>query len=327
MEKMILEKINLFRNKPTSFEKSAEMYYKTLKKSKKDLLANKLEAFISRFKSSKVVLKNISFCEKLSKSAQDELLNVIKNKGNLIFNNNTKELNDRLVKLDYIAEEVFEISDYGEEENIIFRLAINEFDSDKLIDEVLLGNKFLNVGISVNTYNNQILTNFIFASDNKQINKSDYGENQELKEAFDLFDIYHTGKLDQVTLKEAFIGLGFDKTSHSVYNAILKLNNNNKVIKQGGVDWDTFVSIIKDLAGDFESKEGLKKIFDLFIDDPKQDKISAETLKKVSKEIEDDTTYNEIVKILKRSSENGSEIDFEEFCRIMKDYEEINNHI
>jgi Ca2+-binding EF-hand superfamily protein len=319
----IVDNINSFRKNPSSFEKSAEQFYKMLKRSKKEQQANRLEKFIVKMKS-KSSLDNILVSQNISKIAQESLESIIKNKEILIVNDNNKFLKEKLNREGYHSQEYLEISDLGDIENLIFRIATNELITDKLVEEVFLSNKFKHLGIASSMYNNQILTNLIFLTDIKEISKVNQ-EDLELKEAFDLFDIYKTGKLDQVALKEAFIGLGFDKSSHSVYNAILKLNTNNKVIKQGGVDWDTFVTVIKALTGDFESKEGLKKIFDLFIDDPNQNKISAETLKRVSNEVEDDIAYNEIVKILKRSSENGCEIDFDEFCRIMKDYNEISN--
>ena len=140
-------------------------------------------------------------------------------------------------------------------------------------------------------------------------------EVDEIKQAFDLFDIYSTGKLDQVALHDAFKALGFEKDSYSVFSVINSFNTNNKVIKQGGVDWETFKDAVKSLIGDFDSKEGIRKLFELFVDDPNQDTITSDTLKKVAADLNDDLSNKELKEIMKRAAHNGVDIDFEEFYK------------
>ena len=53
----------------------------------------------------------------------------------------------------------------------------------------------------------------------------------------------------------------------------------------GGITFDDFVDAINDKLGDKESKEGIRRIFDLFIDDPNADTITLSSLKKISKEL------------------------------------------
>ena len=56
-------------------------------------------------------------------------------------------------------------------------------------------------------------------------------------------------------------------------------------MENGGINFDDFVDAINDKLEDKESKEGIKRIFDLFIDDPNADTITLRSLKKISKEL------------------------------------------
>ena len=42
-------------------------------------------------------------------------------------------------------------------------------------------------------------------------------------------------------------------------------------MENGGINFDDFVDAINDKLEDKESKEGIRRIFDLFIDDPNAD--------------------------------------------------------
>ena len=69
--------------------------------------------------------------------------------------------------------------------------------------------------------------------------------------------------------------------------------------------------------GDKESKEGKIIIFDLFIDDRNFDIISLSLLKKISKELWENMSDEELKDILERVNNNGVELAFEEFYDIM----------
>jgi Ca2+-binding EF-hand superfamily protein len=147
----------------------------------------------------------------------------------------------------------------------------------------------------------------------------------ELKEAFNLFDVYSTGLLDIKLIHDAFKSLGFDKDSYSVWFIILGLSQNKKVKEQGGVDYPTFKNAVDNIVGDFKSKEGLRKLFELFVDDPKEDKITITTLRRVSNELGDNATNTELKEVMKRSAENGIDIDFEEFYKILINYKNLHS--
>lgn len=316
----IFNLVNSFRSKPSSFEKTFNTISKALKRAKREDVGQELESYSKTLPKNQ--LNDLILSSGLSKAAEDNLLNIIKNSGKLGIPTENK-IKDRVNMFTTSSDNLLESCDQGDLDSLIPRLFISEFDPNRRIREALVSTNYKFIGIASADYMEDPITVIILATDVVEEVEVDYGDDSELKEAFDLFDIFHTGKLDEKALKEAFEALGFDKSSYSIYKSIIKMNGNNKVKKQGGVDWETFRDTIKELVGDLESKEGLRKLFELFVDDPKEDKISAETIRRVANELHDDITYNEIVNVLKRSSQNGVDIDFIEFCKIMDDYKEL----
>ena len=141
-------------------------------------------------------------------------------------------------------------------------------------------------------------------------------EVDEIKQAFDLFDTNGTGKIDPKELKAAMQSLGCDSKNPTIYQLIADLDTPESE-KNGGITFDDFVDAINDKLGDKESKEGIRRIFDLFIDDPNADTITLSSLKKISKELGENMSDEELKDMLERASKNGVELTFEEFYDIM----------
>ena len=133
-------------------------------------------------------------------------------------------------------------------------------------------------------------------------------EVDEIKQAFDLFDTSGTGKIDPKELKAAMQSLGFDSKNPTIYQLIADLDT-PEAEKNGDA--------INDKLGDKESKEGIRRIFDLFIDDPNADTITLSSLKKISKELGENMSDEELKDMLERASKNGVELTFDEFYDIM----------
>ena len=141
-------------------------------------------------------------------------------------------------------------------------------------------------------------------------------EVDEIRQAFDLFDTNGTGKIDPKELKAAMQSLGFDTKNPTIYTLIADLDT-PEAAKNGGVNFDDFVGSINNKLGDKESKEGIHRIFELFIDDPNADTITLSSLKKISKELGENMSDEELKDMLERASKNGVELTFEEFYDIM----------
>ena len=141
-------------------------------------------------------------------------------------------------------------------------------------------------------------------------------EVDEIKQAFDLFDTNGTGKIDPKELKAAMQSLGFDSKNPTIFQLIADLDT-PEAAKNGGIDFDNFVEAINNKLGDKESKEGIRRIFDLFIDDPNSDTITLNSLKKIVRELGENMTAEELKDMLERASSNGTELTFDEFYEIM----------
>lgn len=141
-------------------------------------------------------------------------------------------------------------------------------------------------------------------------------EVDEIRQAFDLFDTNGTGKIDPKELKAAMQSLGFDSKNPTIFQLIADLDT-SQAQKAGGIDFDSFVEAINNKLGDKETKEGIRRIFDLFIDDPNSDTITLNSLKKIARELGENMTTEELKDMLERASSNGTELTFEEFYEIM----------
>ena len=141
-------------------------------------------------------------------------------------------------------------------------------------------------------------------------------EVDEIRQAFDLFDTNGTGKIDPKELKAAMQSLGFDTKNQTIYTLIADLDT-PEAAKNGGVNFDDFVGSINNKLGDKESKEGIHRIFELFIDDPNADTITLSSLKKIAQELGENMSAEELKDMLERASANGTELTFDEFYEIM----------
>ena len=141
---------------------------------------------------------------------------------------------------------------------------------------------------------------------------------EELSEAFNLFDRNNTGKINISELKEAMETLGFGERNPMIFQMVLELEK-NQAAKKDGISFETFIDSLNNKLGDYNSKDGLRKLFELFIDNPNKTTINAETLIKIRDSL-GDTSVDDLAidDIVQRVSINGDqEISFEEFYQYM----------
>ena len=141
-------------------------------------------------------------------------------------------------------------------------------------------------------------------------------EVEEIRTAFELFDTNQSGRIDPKELKAAMQSLGFDNKNPTIYQIIADLDTPDNA-KKGGVDFDSFVEAINDKLGDKESKEGINRIFQLFIDDPNADSITLHSLRRIARELGEQMSEEELREMLERASSDGHELKFDEFYAIM----------
>lgn len=135
-----------------------------------------------------------------------------------------------------------------------------------------------------------------------------------IKEAFDLFDADKSGKIDTTELKEALETIKLPSESATLQNIMESLDSD----KSGNVDFNEFINLLSAKAAVGDTREDLKKVFDLFTGG-KTNKITIETLRGIATELSDlNLTENEMQEMISRADNNKDKaVDFEEFYQIM----------
>ncbi len=141
-------------------------------------------------------------------------------------------------------------------------------------------------------------------------------EYDEIRQAFELFDTNSTGRINPTELKQAMQSLGFDSRNPTIYDMIVELDT-PEAAKKGGIDIDQFVEAINNKLGDKDSREGVHRIFQLFVSDPDATSITSADLKRIAKELGENMSKEELDDMLKRASSSGHDLTFDEFYEIM----------
>ena len=136
-------------------------------------------------------------------------------------------------------------------------------------------------------------------------------EIEELREAFNLFDTEGRGTINPRDLKAAMHSLNFEVKNPIIYEIISDMDTGSE-----GIAFEPFLEILTTKLGDRKSKEGVDRIFRLF-DNDRSNTIDVNDLKKVTKEIGENMSTEELKKLLHRTAKNGVEITPEDFYQIM----------
>ena len=141
-------------------------------------------------------------------------------------------------------------------------------------------------------------------------------EIEEIKRAFNKYDINKTGKIEPKRFLKEMLSMGLNMKAPYIYK-IMKEFDTEEVEKNGGVPIDEILNAMNNQLGNTESEEGIKHIFDLFKENPEDDTLSLNSLKKIAFSFGIKITDEEIKNMLERASENGEGLTFDEFCKVM----------
>ena len=141
-------------------------------------------------------------------------------------------------------------------------------------------------------------------------------ENEDLRQAFDLFDIKENGKIDPSEIKETMKQLGFDTKNPTIYKIIEDLDTEESK-SNGGISFSEFSEIMHKRLGDRESKEGARRIFDLFVDDENAEYIPLESLKKIAKELGEKMSEDDLKEMIECATKNDGQLNFDDFYYII----------
>nr|KAF6479452.1 hypothetical protein HJG59_002732 [Molossus molossus] len=139
-------------------------------------------------------------------------------------------------------------------------------------------------------------------------------QKQEIKEAFDLFDIDGSGTIGVKELKIAMQALGFEPKKEEVKQLIAEVDKEGT----GTISFEDFFAIMSIKMNEKDEKEELLKAFKLF-DDDDTGSITLNNIKRVAKELGENLTDDELKEMLDEADHDGDgEINEEEFLRMMQ---------
>jgi Ca2+-binding EF-hand superfamily protein len=104
----------------------------------------------------------------------------------------------------------------------------------------------------------------------------------------------------------------FDVANPDLFTIIKELNN------EEWVTWPNFAAHVVGRMSDRKTEEGLRTIFNLFIDNPDLETITFDTFKRICNEVGENMSDEEMKNILEITTQSGNDIGFEDFCQYMK---------
>jgi centrin-1 len=140
----------------------------------------------------------------------------------------------------------------------------------------------------------------------------------EIKEAFDLFDTDGSGTISTEELRKALQNLGIDARNQTLLNMMSDLDKD----RSGSIDFDEFISMMTAQMSDTDSREDLRKVYNLFLGDDSgsrvNNKIQLQHLKRVARELNEAMSDEELLEMITRADlDRDGAVDFEEFYAIM----------
>ena len=147
----------------------------------------------------------------------------------------------------------------------------------------------------------------------KDVVNSDGGD---IKEAFELFDSNGDGKINVREIRGAMQSIGYDEKNPTVYEVITELDNPRSK-NSGGATFNDFCQTVNYRVPEKETTEDLRKVFNLFLDDPNSNTTSLESIKRVADELGENIEELELGAMLNKASKSGDKLTFEDFVAIM----------
>nr|XP_044987666.1 centrin-4 isoform X2 [Jaculus jaculus] len=139
-------------------------------------------------------------------------------------------------------------------------------------------------------------------------------QKQEIKEAFDLFNVDGSGTIDVKELKIAMRALGFEPKKEEIKHMIAEIDNEGT----GTINFEDFFVVMSVKMSEKDENEEILKAFKLF-DDDATGRITLNNIKRVAKELGENVTEEELQEMLDEADRDGDgEINEEEFLRLMK---------
>ncbi|XP_061603567.1 centrin-3 isoform X2 [Phyllopteryx taeniolatus] len=158
-------------------------------------------------------------------------------------------------------------------------------------------------------------TSDVFADKSKRKKRKELSDEQkhEIREAFELFDTDKDNQIDYHELKVAMRALGFELKKVDV----MQILKDYDMEGSGKIAFEDFNEVVSELILQRDPKEEILKAFRLF-DDDESGTISLRNLKRVARELGENTSEEELRSMIDAFDGDGDgEINQEEFLSIM----------
>lgn len=316
----LLMEINKFRQTPLSIEKKMDTFKLALTRFK-NKQNNEFIAEIDRFAATLKDIKKIpkiKLNEELCKAAEKQVIGVSPeiNYRHFVIGNDLRNI----IPDKYLDQNCLMISDDGVDspDNLLLKILMNREDPRRYGRKYILDPEYLEMGAATKEGSDEDCDIVIIFckhyAEDPQIELPDM-DLTELKKAFDLFDVHKIKKIDPKETTKAMLSIGFDQKNPQLFSIMKELEDKGELI-----DFPTFAWHIVGKITDTESEEGLRTIFNIFVDDHRDNTISIFVLKKIIRELGIPEAEDEINKLLETKGAANVKLTFEEFYDFMNNY-------
>ena len=315
-EKDILSEINSFRENPKSIQHQIEVLGKGISRLRpKDPFLKEIDDFV-RTIDRIPKMKPLALNRSLVQVANEEVKKYCRNESTYnpyLTGNQLKGI----VPSGFLSQNVALLADSGadEAETVVPKLLLNKMDRERKGRKMLCTPEYTQIGVACREFEGENYYVILFA--NNDIDEDGdpdlpNADLSELKQAFDLYD--HDGS-QKIRIQECIEGMksvNFDKTNPILYDIICDLEGNE------WCSWPKFAFHVYSSITDRNTDEGLRTLFDLFIDDPKKETITLDTFRRICQEVGENMSDDELRNILEITTQSGNDISFDDFCQYMK---------
>jgi len=313
----VFDEMNKFRTRPKSIEQILQTFKLGLSRLRsRDPFINEIEAFISTLEVMKP-MPPLQKNEDLCKAAKSQIESFSRDEEHYKNYRVGKELKG-IIPEQYLNQECALVAESADDPaNITIKILLNKDDKFKVGRSFFTNPKYTQVGIAEVVNEQDCYVVLIFGQNVAKLRKAvplPKGDLNELKQSFDLFDVNKIGEISPKDSVEAMEALGFHKKNPQVFELMKGLINDDN----DTIDWNTYADYMINAISDKSSDEGLRVIFELFVDDHVDDTVSLMNLKRIVEELQEEKGIEQVRKLLLLKGASNARLTFPEFVDYMR---------
>lgn len=140
---------------------------------------------------------------------------------------------------------------------------------------------------------------------------------KKIKLAFNTFDTNCTGKINPKQIRIAMENLGEAEKNPTLYQLFLLLEKSEDMKEE--ITFDEFIKAIYEKLGDNKSQSGIQRLFEMFKNGSESNNLTLNDLKKMSVQLNENISDEELQDMMNRISEGKGQLSFEQFYKIIKE--------